>query len=67
METDSRNVPMEIRKLRKKLRQIENLECIDRDLTDEEYVKVVCSYQIADIRGIRLSACIVQCVNQSAT
>ncbi|XP_060071308.1 uncharacterized protein LOC132551211 [Ylistrum balloti] len=31
---------LEIRKLRKKLRQIENLERIDRELTDEEYYKI---------------------------
>ncbi|XP_033731482.1 mitochondrial division protein 1-like [Pecten maximus] len=31
---------LEIRKLRKKLRQIENLERIDRELTDDEYYKI---------------------------
>ncbi|KAK3104936.1 hypothetical protein FSP39_013481 [Pinctada imbricata] len=31
---------LEIRKLRKKLRQIENLERKDRDLTDEELIKI---------------------------
>lgn len=32
---------IEIRKLRKKLRQIEHLEQVDRDLTEEEYSKVI--------------------------
>ena len=31
---------LEVRKLRKKIRQIENLERLDRDLNDEEIVKV---------------------------
>ena len=30
----------EIRKLRKKLRQIENLEVLERDLTEDEHAKV---------------------------
>ncbi|KAK3718432.1 hypothetical protein QZH41_014438 [Actinostola sp. cb2023] len=34
------NKSLEIRKLRKKLRQIEHLEQVDRDLTQEEYSKV---------------------------
>lgn len=32
---------VEVRKLRKKLRQIENLEKLERDLTPEEYTKVL--------------------------
>jgi hypothetical protein len=40
-----------IRKLRKKLRQIEHLEEIDRDLTDEEVAKVI----ITDTWGSALS------------
>ena len=35
------DVSVEIRKLRKKLRQIENLELLDRELTDEEEIKVL--------------------------
>ena len=31
---------LEIRKLRKKLRQIENLELLERDLSEEECLKV---------------------------
>lgn len=31
----------QIRKIRKKLRQIEHLEQVDRDLTEEEYSKVL--------------------------
>lgn len=31
---------LELRKIRKKIRQIENLESLDRDLTDEELNKV---------------------------
>ena len=35
------DVSVEIRKLRKKLRQIESLELLDRELTDEEEIKVL--------------------------
>ena len=33
---------LEIRKLRKKLRQVENLELLERDLSEEECLKVFC-------------------------
>lgn len=35
------DVSVEIRKLRKKLRQIESLELLNRELTDEEEIKVL--------------------------
>lgn len=37
---DEKGLSVEIRKLRKKLRQIEHLDQLDRELTDEEYLKV---------------------------
>ncbi|XP_031562257.1 protein will die slowly-like [Actinia tenebrosa] len=37
---DDKTLSVEIRKLRKKLRQIEHLDQLDRELTDEEYLKV---------------------------
>ncbi|XP_048580724.1 mitochondrial division protein 1 isoform X1 [Nematostella vectensis] len=36
----------DIRKLRKKLRQIENLEQLERELSDQEYVKISCKDDI---------------------
>ena len=43
-ESEERALAVEIRKLRKKLRQIENLEVLDRPLTIEEEEKVVKSF-----------------------
>lgn len=40
MDEDIPNIVSEIRKLRKKLRQIENLERLDRPLNHEENLKV---------------------------
>ena len=37
---EKQNITIELRKFRKKLRQIEKLEELERDLTEEEFLKV---------------------------
>lgn len=39
-DLEKQNVAIELRKFRKKLRQIEKLEELERDLTEEEFLKV---------------------------
>lgn len=39
-DLDKENVGIELRKFRKKLRQIEKLEELERELTEEEFLKV---------------------------
>lgn len=39
-DLERQNISIELRKFRKKLRQIEKLEELERDLTEEEFLKV---------------------------
>jgi len=39
-DLEKQNIAVELRKFRKKLRQIEKLEELERDLTEEEFLKV---------------------------
>ena len=39
-DLERQNIAIELRKFRKKLRQIEKLEELERDLTEEEFLKV---------------------------
>ena len=39
-DLEKQSVAIELRKFRKKLRQIEKLEELERDLTEEEFLKV---------------------------
>lgn len=39
-DLEKQNIAIELRKFRKKLRQIEKLEELERDLTEEEFLKV---------------------------
>ena len=39
-DLEKQNITIELRKFRKKLRQIEKLEELERDLTEEEFLKV---------------------------
>jgi len=49
---------VEIRKLRKKIRQIECLEQLDRDLTADEVLKVLlCNHNCGFDRGFGVFAC----------
>ena len=44
---DRQKVATELRKFRKKLRQIEKLEDLERELTEEEYLKVMVKVKIS--------------------
>lgn len=44
---DRQKVATELRKSRKKLRQIEKLEDLERELTEEEYLKVMVKVKIS--------------------
>ena len=44
---DRQKVATELRKFRKKLRQIEKLEDLERELTEEEYLKVMMKVKIS--------------------
>ena len=59
MADDSRDLSTEIRKLRKKLRQIENLEILERELTEEELVKVSLFFHLSV-----LTICLKLCKSQ---